>query len=103
MYLYNITYRVENTVFDAWKSWVLEKNIPSIMSLGLPSPFRFCALLGEENVDAQTYALQFKCESWETFLQYRDGNMSAFFEQQMSLFGEDVLTFSSLLEIHLEG
>jgi hypothetical protein len=47
--------------------------------------------------------LQFKCESWETFLQYRDGKMSAFFEQQMSLFGEDVLTFSSLLEIHLEG
>ena len=103
MYLYNITYRVENTVFDAWKSWVLEKNIPSIMALGLFSSFRFCALLGEENVDAQTYALQFKCESWETFLQYRDGNMSAFFEQQMSLFGEDVLTFSSLLEIHLEG
>ncbi len=103
MYLYNITYRVENTVFDAWKSWVLEKNIPSIMSLGLFSSFRFCALLGEENVDAQNYALQFKCESWETFLQYRDGKMSAFFEQQMSLFGEDVLTFSSLLEIHLEG
>ena len=103
MYLYNITYRVENTVFDAWKIWVLEKNIPSIMSLGLFSSFRFCALLGEENVDAQTYALQFKCESWETFLQYRDGNMSAFFEQHMSLFGEDVLTFSSLLEIHLEG
>ena len=103
MYLYNITYRVENTVFDAWKIWVLEKNIPSIMSLGLFSSFRFCALLGEEIVDAQTYALQFKCESWETFLQYRDGNMSAFFEQQMSLFGEDVLTFSSLLEIHLEG
>ena len=98
MYLYNITYRVENTVFDAWKSWVLEKNIPSIMSLGLFSSFRFCALLGEENVDAQTYALQFKCESWETFLQYRDGNMSAFFEQQMSLLGEDVITFSSLLE-----
>ena len=73
------------------------------MSLGLFSSFRFCALLGEENVDAQTYALQFKCESWETFLQYRDVNMSAFFEQQMSLFGEDVLTFSSLLEIHLEG
>ena len=103
MYLYNITYRVENTVFDAWKIWVLEKNIPSIMSLGLFSSFRFCALLGEENLDAQTYALQFKCESWETFLQYRDCNMSAFFEQQMSLFGEDVLTFSSLLEIHLEG
>lgn len=103
MYLYNITYRVENTVFDAWKSWVLEKNIPSIMSLGLFSSFRFCALLGEENVDAQTYALQLKCESWEIFLQYRDGSMASFFEQQISLFGEDVLTFSSLLEIHLEG
>ncbi len=103
MYLYNITYRVENTVFDAWKSWVLEINIPSIMSLGLFSSFRFCALLGEENVDAQTYALQFKCESWETFLKYRDDNMATFFEQQISLFGDDVLTFSSLLEIHLEG
>jgi hypothetical protein len=29
--------------------------------------------------------------------------MAEFFEQQISLFGEEVLTFSSLLEIHLEG
>jgi hypothetical protein len=103
MYLYNITYRVENKIFDSWKVWVLEKNIPTIMSLGLFSSFRFCCLLGEENVDAQTYALQFKCESWETFLKYRDGQMAEFFEQQISLFGEEVLTFSSLLEIQLEG
>jgi hypothetical protein len=103
MYLYNITYRVENKIFDSWKLWVLETNIPAIMSLGLFSSFRLCSLLGEENIDAQTYALQFKCESWETFLKYRDGLMATFFEQQISLFGEDVLTFSSLLEIHLEG
>ncbi len=103
MYLYNITYRVENKIFDSWKSWILEENIPAIMSLGLFSGFRFCSLLGEDNKDAQTYALQFKCESWETFLKYRDGKMASFFEQQISLFGEDVLTFSSLLEIHLEG
>lgn len=103
MYLYNITYRVENTIHDSWREWLLEKNIPDIMALGLFSSFKFCSLLGEENVDAQTFALQFHCEHFETFLKYRDGQMASFFENQISLFGEDVLTFSSLLEIHLEG
>jgi hypothetical protein len=103
MYLYNITCRVENKIFESWQSWVLENKIPALMASGFFSGYRFCALLGEELTDARTFALQFHCDSREALQKFQNGAKGEFLEQQSSLFGEDVLTFSSLLQIHSEG
>ncbi|MBB4078230.1 hypothetical protein GGR28_000831 [Lewinella aquimaris] len=99
MLLYNITNKVDHHIHDEWIGWMQQSYIPYVMESGVFDDYKFSRLLGVDESDGFTYALQFTISSRPAFDIYQE--KFAYDHQQLHdlRYKGNFVTFRSLLDV----
>lgn len=103
MLLYNITNKVEHNIHDEWLSWMQRAYIPVMMESGVFEEYKLSRLLGVDESDGLTYALQLTVSSRPAFDIYQE--KFAYEHQQIhdKRYSGNFVTFRSLLDVVSHG
>lgn len=99
MLIFNITFLVADKVADKWLQWINETHIPNMISSGYFTEPRLAKVLSDHGQEGTSYAVQFYIEDilvLETWKQKFNAEME---RDCAMIFGEDVLLFTTVLEI----
>lgn len=100
MIVFNTTYHVAKAQTDRFLEWVKSEYVPAVLCGGeLSSPRLMLVLIDDEENEGNSYSLQFNVKNQETLSRWYHECGAVFNERQKRLFGEDVLAFSTLLEV----
>lgn len=99
MIIYNITTKIAWHIHDKWKEWLLDVQLPGIMSTGLFDRYQLVRLLEVDEEDGPTYALQLHSVSLENIDIYRYKHLEDIERQERETWGNDIISFRSLMQV----
>lgn len=99
MLLYNVTVKVDRKIQVDWLQWMRSSHIPKMMRLGEFAGHRICRLLGTDESDGYTYAIQYLCTEIPAFQHFQIEHEANMEVEMMQKFPNQFVHFSSLLEI----
>ena len=97
MFLYNVTHIVEDTVVDDWLVWMEKVHVPKIMATGNFITHKLWRVIDSPN-EGVTYSNQFFFEELEQYVAYMETYAPEFEAEIKERFGENVLSFTSILQ-----
>jgi len=97
--IYNVTVKVETQIADAWLQWLLNEHIPSVLKTKCFTDYKVVRLLEVDDSEGPTYAIQYYAESKADYNRYIELHASAMRKQSFEKWGEQVISFRSLMEI----
>lgn len=103
MILYNVTVKIEHESHEAWVSWMKDVHIPDVMATGMFLEYRMGRLLGMDEADGVTYAIQYYATDMATFELYRTNFAPKLQADVNEKFKGKFVAFRTLLEIVDKG
>ncbi len=97
--VYNITTLVAHEITGSWLQWLKEVHNPAIIETGCFSKVVVHKMLGADETDGLTFAVQYFSENIELFEKYRSSFEKQHQQAHRAQWGEKALSFSSVLEI----
>lgn len=99
MYIYNVTINVEESIHEAWLSWMKNKHIQEVLNTQKFQSARLVKVLVEEDMGGTTYSVQYFTDSREKLDAYYLEDAPRLREEGMRLFGDKMLAFRTELEV----
>lgn len=99
MLIYNVTSKVSWQVKDAWLQWMQADHIPEIISTGLFLKFQLVRLQDVDDIDGPTFAVQYYLENRENYDLYIRQFAADFRYKTINRWGEEVISFRTLMEV----
>lgn len=99
MYIYNVTTYVHWSIHEAWMRWMREKQIPAVIATQCFHNHQFVRLLETDETDGPTYAVQYFSHTKDDYLRFVANHEAQFLEENHSKWGEQCLTFRSVMEV----
>ena len=103
MILYNVTYRVEHEAHAAWLQFMQRDYTPILMESGHFEDFKLSRLLGVDESEGITYALQLTCASRPTFEIYQQNLAREHQRLHDAKWGAQFVVFRSVLDVVARG
>ena len=69
--LYNVTVKVDHEIHNDWLHWMKRVHVPAVMETGMFIEYKICRLLGVDEEDGITYAVQYLCPNMTTYQLYQ--------------------------------
>lgn len=99
MIIFNTTYHVAPQQADRFLTWIRTEYVPAALRSGDLSHARLALVLADHaESDGDSYSLQFNVSDEETLSRWCREQGSLLSEIQRSLFGNEVLGFTTLLD-----
>jgi len=98
MVLYNVTIKVDPEIEDSWVEWMKDVHIPDVMRTGYFSRHFFWKLVGDQDLDQHTYAIQYHCRNIEALTQYVQNEAPRLRQDVGRKFGKRYIAFRTVLE-----
>ncbi len=99
MLIYNVTIKIDHDLHEDWLRWMREVHIPDVMATGLFESHRLCKVLGDEDAQGITYAIQYACPDLETFLLYQQQHAARLQAKHAARYRDKYVAFRTLLEV----
>jgi hypothetical protein len=99
MLIYNITTLVDTSIVPEWLEWVINAQIPAIMSSGYFERYQLVKVLDVDETQGLTYAVQFYAADRDAYDLYSLVHATALEKAFQELWGEKCLSFRSLMEV----
>ncbi|HHH49550.1 MAG TPA: DUF4286 family protein [Saprospiraceae bacterium] len=99
MYIYNITIKIDHSIEQRWLDWMIHKHIPEVMETGTFSQYRICRLLGLEETDGITFAIQYHFPDLDSFQKYQQEHAPRLKAQAKKLFPNKFVAFRTMMQI----
>ena len=99
MYIYNVTVNVEESIHEAWLSWMKNKHIQEVLNTQKFQSARLVKVLVEEDMGGTTYSVQYFTDSREKLDAYYLEDAPRLREEGRRLFGDKMLAFRTELEV----
>ena len=99
MIIYNITTQVTWSIHHQWIEWMIENRLPALMATGIFSHHQLVRLLEVDDEEGPTYALQLYVKNDRSIEDYKANHLPAHAQNEKTLWGDHVLSFSSLMEV----
>ena len=99
MIIYNVTVKINNDVHENWLEWMKTQHIPDVMATQLFSNHQMARVLGQDESDGITYAIQYTCEDMKTLQLYSSSFAPALQEDHHKRYEGKYVAFRTLLEI----
>lgn len=99
MYIYSVTVNIESSVHDNWLSWMRNKHIPEMLSLGNFSKAKLCKVLVNEEMGGITYSIQYTVDSLDALNDYYENYAKEMRKKGMQLFQNKFVAFRTELEV----
>ena len=103
MIVYNVTVKIEHDIHDHWLEWMQEVHIPEVMATRCFKKWSLNKLLGTDEEEGITYAVQYHCPSFEKLQFYQANFATALQADYKKQFQGKYVVFRSLLELIAEG
>lgn len=88
---------------DEWVTWMKEIHIPDVMSTGMFLEYRMCRLLGMDEPDGITYAIQYYCQNIDTYNLYQNHFANKLQADHAARYRGRFVAFRTLLEVVENG
>ncbi len=103
MILYNVTVKILNVAKDDWLKWMTEQHIPDVMDTGFFTEYKMTRILGEDESEGATYAIQYLCPSMEAFQEYQSTSAKALQAEHVERYKNKYVAFRTLMEVVTQG
>ncbi len=100
MLLCNTTFCVDNTIDNAFRSWVKDTLIPAATASGTFSSPLFTRIIADADPNAQSYALQLHAADHDAAARWHGKEAQELMQALRKIHGQDkVLSFVTFMEI----
>ena len=99
MLIYNITTKVEHQVHAEWLQWMQKVYVPTVMESGYFDNFKLSRLLGVDEEDGVTSALQFIVPNRTTFQLYQQHKALEHQTMHATRYREQALCFRTVMDV----
>ncbi|MDO5104401.1 DUF4286 family protein [Capnocytophaga sp.] len=96
MYIYNLTFVIDNQLHNQWLEWFEKEYLPSLKTSKLVSQVRVFKVLTTQ--PEPTYAIHHQTESPQQLLSFTQEDIPRVQSRCFQLFGDKVLTFGTQLK-----
>jgi hypothetical protein len=97
--VYNITTQVEKSIATKWIDWMLDIHIPEIIGTGNFIHHQVLKLLGIDENESVTYAVQFYAATKKDLDDYLLNHAAAMNKKSHSMWGDRVISFSTTMQV----
>lgn len=98
MILYNVTVKITTDVHQEWVHWMKNTHIPDVLATGLFTGYKMFRIMGDEDPEGVTYAIQYFSPSLEAFLRYRDEHAPRLQAEHAQRYANKYVAFRTLME-----
>jgi len=99
MLIYNVTINVEESVKDAWVSWMVKTHIPDVLATGRFLDATMTRVLVNEEMGGVTYSVQYKVKDRKTLDLYYQNDADRLRNETVKRFGNSLVAFRTELEV----
>lgn len=99
MLIYNVTINVEESVNDAWVSWMVKTHIPDVLATGKFLEATMTRVLVDEEMGGVTYSIQYKVKDRKTLDLYYQNDAERLRNETIKRFGKSLVAFRTELEV----
>ncbi|MBL4649878.1 MAG: DUF4286 family protein [Aureispira sp.] len=99
MIIYNVTVKINPEVHDEWLNWMKTVHMPNVMLTGRFQSNQIAKVLGQDETDGITYAMQYTCEDMKTLHQYTITEAPALQKKHIESYKDKFVVYRTLLEI----
>jgi Domain of unknown function (DUF4286) len=99
MIIYNVTVQVGLQVAAKWLLWMQQEHIPAVMATRCFETYRLVKLLGTDETEGLTYAVQYFAANLEQCETYLEQYAPALRQEVAETWGEQVFSFRTLMEV----
>jgi hypothetical protein len=99
MILYNITYKVDLDISEEWLKWMKLVYIPRMMGTGKFEEHKLCQLMGVDEADGFTFALQFLCPNLTTFQLFQEQDAYQIQKAHSIRYKNRYVSFSTIMKV----
>ncbi len=99
MYILNTTFSVHKTVRSEFLVWIRKVYMQAALATGFLTDPMLTRVVSNEDPDGSSYALQLKAPSLREAVRWHDDTAVLLRDDMQSRFGENVLFFTSYLEV----
>ena len=97
MIVYNVTVKIDKAVHDEWLQWMKSTHIPEVLATGYFVSNRMCRILGQDDSDGITYAIQYDALSIEDVETYHKEFAPALQKEHTERYKNKVVAFRTLM------
>lgn len=99
MIIYNITVKINPEVHDEWLNWMKTVHMPKVMLTERFQSNQIAKVLGQNETDGITYAIQYVCADMKTLHQYTITESPALEKEHLERYPDKFVFYTTLLEI----
>lgn len=103
MIVYNVTVKIENGIRQEWLEWMSSVHIPEVLATGCFVDYRILHLLGQDDSQGTTYAIQYRSPDINTLQLYMDRYAPALQKAHKERYEGKFVAFRTLLQTIEEG
>ena len=98
MIVLNLTVKVHVSILEGFLAWLQQEHIPSILSTGSFSDYKFYRLLEQDESEGPTFVLQFYTQTHEEYRKHIAEHDAKFQKDAQSRWGEAFVVFQTAME-----
>lgn len=98
MLIYNVTVAVDKDIEIEWLRWMQQTHIPDVMATGMFVSSRMFKIIGVEESEAVSYAIQYSAQSLGDVDLYLQHHAPRLRNESHQKFGDKQVAFRTLLE-----
>lgn len=100
MIIYNVTVKIDNTVQEEWLNWMKTVHIPDVLNTGYFQDHQIARVLGQDDSEGTTYAIQYRCKDMKTLQEYSTKAAPALQKATLDRYPNgQLVAFRTLLEV----
>ena len=99
MIIYNVTINIDESVHEAWISWMQQKHINDVLATGKFFKAKFIRVNVQEEMGGFTYCVQYFAENRKMLESYYNEDAERLRAEGLKLFADKMLAFRTELEV----
>lgn len=99
MIIYNVTFNVEEAVYQEWLQWMKETYIPEMLETNLFTQARILRVLVDEQMGGITFSVQYYAKDKQSLERYYAEHSETFRAKERERFSDQLVSFSTELEL----
>lgn len=99
MIIYNVTIKINGSVYTEWFKWLKEIHIPDVMQTGCFIKPVVLKLLDTDETEGPTYAIQYTAQTKSDYDRYIENYAGEMRKRSFEKWGDKFIAFRSVMEI----
>ncbi len=99
MFIYNITYKIDWSIHDAWLQWMQDIHIPETLGTGCFSRHILLRLVEVDEEEGPTYAIQYFADSKAQYTRFQTLYAAGLQLSETKAWSNKFLSFGTIMQV----